>query len=85
MDPIKCKSKPFDSKVTSLSDGQEEIFRPVLLPEEDGQQNREVLDPEDENQLQPLGCSNKLENIPYIILNFLIYVRVAVSFSELYS
>ena len=32
---------------------QVEINKPILLPKEDGQKNTEILDPEDEDQLQP--------------------------------
>ena len=40
-------------KKTYQGNEQVEIYKPILLPKGDGQQNREILDPEDEDQLQP--------------------------------
>ena len=40
-----------DSRITSQGDDEVEIYRAVPLPEE-GQQNREILNPDDEDQIQ---------------------------------
>ena len=42
-----------DSRITSHGYKQVEIYKSVLLPKEDGQQKREILDPKDEAQIQP--------------------------------
>ena len=41
-----------DSRITSQSVVQIEIFKPFVLPEEVEQQDREILDIEDEDQIQ---------------------------------
>ena len=40
-------------RITSQGDEQVEIYKSVLLPKENGQKNREILNPEDEVQIQP--------------------------------
>ena len=47
-------------KITSQGDEQVEIYKLVLLPEEDGQQNREILDHEDEYELQTLPTNEEI-------------------------
>ena len=51
---VKFQQQPtIGSRITSQGDEQVDIYKVILLPKEDGQQKREILDPKDEAQIQP--------------------------------
>ena len=51
---MKFQQQPtIGSRITSQGDEQVDIYKVILLPKEDGQQNKEILDHKDDDQIKP--------------------------------